>query len=115
MGYYDGNTVTAMWNYAQHYAMSDNSYDTAFGPSTPGAINLISGQLNAVTGNIKGTSSVTPDGSRGLTAIGDADPIGDVCSTTTGELYQMTGKNIGDLLNAAGVTWAFILRVSTSR
>ena len=20
MGYYDGNTVTAMWNYAQHYA-----------------------------------------------------------------------------------------------
>ena len=28
MGYYDGNTVTALWNYAQHYAMSDNSYDT---------------------------------------------------------------------------------------
>src|SRR3984957_1807721 len=25
MGYFDGNTVTAMWNYAQHYAMSDNS------------------------------------------------------------------------------------------
>jgi phospholipase C len=22
MGYYDGNTVTALWNYAQHYAMS---------------------------------------------------------------------------------------------
>jgi phospholipase C len=96
-----------MWNYAQHYAMSDNSYDTAFGPSTPGALNLVSGQLNGVTGNINGTSSVTPDGSGGLTAIGDADPIGDVCSTTTGELYQMTGKNIGDLLNAAGVTWGF--------
>src|SRR5262249_52976023 len=28
MDYYDGNTVTAMWNYAQHYAMSDNSFDT---------------------------------------------------------------------------------------
>src|SRR5215470_6620690 len=26
MGYYDGNTVTALWNYAQHFAMSDNSY-----------------------------------------------------------------------------------------
>ena len=26
MGYYDGNTVTAMWNYAQHFAMSDNSF-----------------------------------------------------------------------------------------
>jgi phospholipase C len=31
MGYYDGNTVTALWNYAQHFAMSDNFYDTEFG------------------------------------------------------------------------------------
>ena len=36
MGYYDGNTVTALWNYAQNFAMSDNSYSTTFGPSTPG-------------------------------------------------------------------------------
>jgi phospholipase C len=36
MGYFDGNTVTALWNYAQHFAMSDNSYNTTFGPSTPG-------------------------------------------------------------------------------
>jgi phospholipase C len=36
MNYYDGNTVTAMWNYAQHYAMSDNSFGTTFGPSAPG-------------------------------------------------------------------------------
>ena len=36
MGYYDGNTVTALWNYAQHYAMSDNFYGTMFGPSTVG-------------------------------------------------------------------------------
>src|SRR5215475_14366254 len=42
MNYYDGNTVTAMWNYAQHYAMSDNSFSTTFGPSSPGAINLVS-------------------------------------------------------------------------
>lgn len=107
MGYYDGNTVTALWNYAQYYAMSDNSFDTAFGPSTPGALNLISGQLNGAVGNINGTASVTDDGNGGLTAIGDADPLGDVCSTTTGELYAMTGKNIGDLLNTAGVTWGF--------
>src|SRR5579863_9478179 len=26
MDYYDGNTVTGLWNYAQHYAMSDNNY-----------------------------------------------------------------------------------------
>jgi phospholipase C len=36
MGYYDGNTVTALWNYAQGFAMSDNSYGTTFGPSTVG-------------------------------------------------------------------------------
>jgi phospholipase C len=107
MGYYDGNTVTALWNYAQRYAMNDNSYDTSFGPSTPGALNLISGQLNGVVGNINGTSSITDGGSGSTTAIGDADPLGDVCSTTTGELYSMTGTNIGDLLNTAGVTWGF--------
>ena len=37
MGYYDGNTVTAFWNYAQRFAMSDNSFGTNFGPSTDGA------------------------------------------------------------------------------
>ena len=37
MGYYDGNTVTALWNYAQNFSMSDNSYDTSFGPSALGA------------------------------------------------------------------------------
>jgi phospholipase C len=107
MGYYDGNTVTAMWNYAQRFAMSDNSYDSNFGPSTPGALNLISGQTNGVTGNINGTGSVVDGGNGTTTAIGDADPLNDVCSTTTGELYSMTGQTIGDLLNGAGVTWGF--------
>ena len=107
MGYYDGNTVTALWNYAQKYAMSDNSYDTEFGPSTPGALNLVSGQLDGVINNANGTGSVTSDGAGGLSDIGDADPAGDVCSTTTGEVFGMSGKNIGDLLNAAGVTWGF--------
>jgi len=44
--YFDGNTVTALWNYAQHFAISDNSFNTTFGPSTPVAINLISGQTH---------------------------------------------------------------------
>src|SRR5215469_6313489 len=30
LGYYDGNTVTALWNYAQHFALSDNSFGTTF-------------------------------------------------------------------------------------
>jgi len=107
MGYYDGNTVTALWNYAQRYAMSDNSYNTTFGPSTPGAINLISGQTNGVTTNVNPGSATIGDGNGGTTLIGDADPVGDVCSTTTGNVVQFGGKNIGDLLNAAGVTWGF--------
>jgi phospholipase C len=49
MGYYDGNTVTAIWNYAQHFAMSDNFFSTTFGPSTPGALNLVSGQTHGAT------------------------------------------------------------------
>jgi len=57
MGYYDGNTVTALWNYAQRYAMNDNSYGTTFGPSTVGAVNLISGQTNGVIGNLNGTGA----------------------------------------------------------
>ncbi|MGC1202375.1 MAG: alkaline phosphatase family protein, partial [Candidatus Acidiferrales bacterium] len=40
MGYYDGNTVTGLWNYAQNFAINDNFFDTNFGPSTPGALNV---------------------------------------------------------------------------
>jgi phospholipase C len=107
MGYFDGNTVTAFWNYAQHYAMSDNSYGTGFGPSTPGALNLVSGQTNGATDDLNGPGALVDDGNGGLTDVGDADPGGDVCSTTSGETFKMTGQNIGDLLNAAGVTWGF--------
>ncbi len=105
MGYFDGNTVTALWNYAQHFAMSDNSYSTNFGPSTVGAINLISGQTNGVSKYSGGTGSFVRDGNGGLTVIGDPDPLGDVCSGS-GQA-QMGGQNIGDLLNAAGITWGW--------
>ena len=30
MGYFDGNTVTALWNYAQNFALNDNSYNSTF-------------------------------------------------------------------------------------
>ena len=106
MGYYDGNTVTALWNYAQHYALNDNSFDSTFGPSTPGAINLVSGQTNGVINAVNPGSAVVADGNGGLTLISDADPTGDVCSSTT-QSVSMSGKNVGDLLNAAGVTWGW--------
>ncbi|WP_114239150.1 phospholipase C [Dyella sp. C9] len=107
MGYYDGNTVTALWNYAQWFALSDNSYGTTFGPSTPGAINLVSGQTNGVTQTLNGTANEIADGQGGLTLISDADPIGDVCSSPSGNQVQFGGKNVGDLLNKQGITWGF--------
>src|ERR1700761_2862619 len=116
MGYYDGNTVTAMWNYAQHFALSDNSYDSNFGPSTPGAINLISGQTNgavgfaASNGASPGTTlnNLVADGQSGFTMFGDSDPHGDVCSTTSAPTTEMTGKNIGDLLNTKNISWGWV-------
>jgi phospholipase C len=108
MAYYDGNTVTALWNYAQKFALNDNHYGTGFGPSTPGALNLISGQTNGISSTENGPSSDwIGDGNGGLTLISDANPIGDVCSPSTGGKVQMGGPNIGNLLNAAGLTWGW--------
>ena len=107
MAYYDGNTVTALWNYAQHYAMSDRFFGTTFGPSTLGAINLISGQTNGVVNDGNAEGSIVSDGNGGYTLIKNAEPVNDICSATSSALIHMTGKNIGDLLNAAGLTWGF--------
>jgi len=106
MGYFDGNTVTAMWNYAQHFALSDNFHGSTFGPSTPGLINLISGQTNGVINTLNGTGdevSGGPDGS--LTMIGDADPTGDICSSPTRAQGNMSSLTILDLLNQSGVSY----------
>jgi phospholipase C len=123
MDYFDGNTVTALWNYAQNYAMSDNNYDTAFGPSSPGAINLISGNTSggyaadANDTSTPGTKTTDPGsvsalGSDGTgTIYGDIDPFYDDCSdsnhTSTSPEGVLTGENIGDLLNASHVTWGW--------
>ncbi len=106
MGYYDGNTVTALWNYAQFFALSDNSYGSTFGPSTVGVMNFVAGQTNGVAATLNGTGDEVnggPDGS--LTVIGDPDPIGDVCASPTRNQVTMGGQTIGDLLTAAGITW----------
>jgi phospholipase C len=110
MGYFDGNTVTALWEYAQHYALNDNSYNTQFGPSSPGAVNLVSGQTNGI---IQATALNTPssnevaDGQGGWTLIGDADPLNDTCAGPTKFQVNLSGKNVGDLLNAAGLSWGW--------
>jgi phospholipase C len=116
MNYYDGNTVTGLWNYAQHYAMSDNSFGTTFGPSSPGAINLVSGDTGSVdmthTANnpsiataAKPNADLTPDGHGGYSVTSDPQPFWDDCSTR--DAVAMSGQNIGDKLNTAGLSWGF--------
>ena len=119
MGYYDGNTVTALWSYAQHYAMNDNSYGSTFGPSTPGALNLAAGQTHGMaavdphSGAVLSKSLVvsSTDADHVGTDTGDVDPAFDDCSgndhTSPVPLATMTGKNVGDLLNAQHVSWGW--------
>ena len=119
MGYFDGDTVTALWNYAQNYAMSDNAWDDHFGPSTPGALNMFAGQTNGFTipvGVPPGTppSAVgqllleadagVPNSYGSFTLIGDIDPAGVVCSSPSVQV-RMTARNIGDMLNAGNIQW----------
>jgi len=108
MNYYDGNTVTGFWNYAQHFAMNDNSFGTNFGPSSPGALNLISGNTGGVGKTINGADTngdTVADGKGGLSLIDDAQPYYDDCSVR--DAASLTGKNIGDELNAAGLSWGW--------
>ena len=116
MDYYDGNAVTGLWNYAQHFAMSDNSYGTTFGPSSPGAINLASGDTGnvdtALTANSPSISTptspngdITADGLGGYSLTSDAQPYWDDCSTR--DAVAMSGQNIGNLLNAKGLSWGW--------
>ena len=105
MGYFDGNTVTAMWNWAQRFAMSDNSWDTTYGPSTPGALNLISGQT-------AGAVAHTFSGSKGPTGqLSDS-----VVTTSITDVFFVGPTNPqvnADILNAAGVSVTQLLQTGT--
>jgi phospholipase C len=116
MDYYDGNTVTGLWNYAQHFSMSDNSFGVTFGPSSPGAINVASGD----TGNVDTShmannppvstptspnGDITPDGKGGFSMTNDAQPYWDDCSTR--DAIALGGTNIGDVLNRAHLSWGW--------
>lgn len=133
MGYYDGNTVTALWNYAQHFSLNDNFFGTTFGPSTLGAINFVAADNSGglcgpkedqyggltVYGEVPpcgeknappAASSATPapSGAATGTNVGDLDPFWDICSEPdASSLMAMGGRNIGDLLNEANVSWGF--------
>jgi phospholipase C len=101
MDYYDGNTVTGLWNLAQHFSLSDNSFDTQFGPSTVGAINLVSGETH-------GSEADSGSGIEHGTIIGDPEPGYDDCAREHGVGgAKMTGKNIGTIMSERGITWGW--------
>jgi phospholipase C len=105
MGYYDGNTVTALWNYAQHFALSDNFFSTAFGPSTLGHLNLVSGQTNGA--NVVRDTGTAAKAVLNGTVIDDIRPALDDCVASNASTVTMSGQNVGDLLNAKGITWGW--------
>lgn len=118
LNYFDGNTVTGYWNYAQHFAMSDNSYGTGFGPSTPGAIELVSGNTATAVddaGNPLPTQAGNTDNG---TVYANANPYPDYDGCTPASGFYALGastksdatnpsRNIGDLLNTSKVSWGW--------
>ncbi len=114
MDYYDGNTVPALWNYAQHYAMSDNSYDSTFGGTGQGHLSIVSGDTGGVGLTLGGPTistasapngQLTPDGLGGFSLTNNANPYWDDCSTKAA--VALNGTNIGDELNTAGMSWGY--------
>ena len=87
--------------------MSDNNFETTFGDSTLGAVNLVSGQTNGIVDLIHQDDEEIDGGHGSLTLVGEPDPLGDVCSDPTEAQASLGGKNIGDLLNSAGVSWGW--------
>jgi len=100
MDYYDGNTVTGLWNYAQSFALNDRSFGTTFGPSHIGALNLVSGQTHGTVPSQPTTKVVQG------TMVSNLEPTYDDCLKPALNAH-MTGRNIGDLLNDGGVSWGW--------
>jgi phospholipase C len=105
MAYYDGNTVTALWNYAQRFSLSDNFFGTTFGPSAVGAINLVAGNTHGASPPelMFGFIPVAVEG----TLIWDPEPAYDDCDDPRLPAIAMTGRTIGDLLSAKRVSWGW--------
>ena len=109
MNYYDGNTVTGA---------------VELRPELRDERQLLRDHLRPVRARARSTSSratpgrrpddqrrattdgdTVPDGKGGNSLISDAQPYYDDCSTR--DAVAMTGKNIGDELNAAGLSWGW--------
>ena len=123
MDYYDGNTVTGLWNYAQNFAMSrqllrqrlravDARARSTWSPARPTA----SSRSTPTTGApipTRPTVLVAPGRRHGVgTIIGDPRPglrrlLGQQPHRDQPPGRRRPASNIGDLLNAKGVTWGW--------
>ncbi|MGZ6733968.1 MAG: phospholipase C [Nocardioides sp.] len=110
MSYTDGNVVTGLWNYAQSYAMSDNSWANNFGPSTVGAANIAGGstagaKLYYPVGTVIDTITGYPY-NKYANGGTDATPNADATVTvdaTNWQSYPLKANNAGDATATAPV------------
>lgn len=107
MNYFDGNSVTALWNYAQYYAMSDAFFSTIGSESSTGHFNLVSGTNQGAIWHgptINSTEIYQNPTNGSLTVIGDPESFFDDCGPGA---VEKTGRNVGDLLNAKNISWGW--------
>jgi len=127
MGSFDGNTVTALWNYAQQFAISDSYFATTFGQASLGALHLVAGDTSGVVCGPQASvyggqpacgapgapgpdSTAAPPAANGATGtlVFTADPLWDACaSSDASQRVAFSGLTIGDLLDGAGVSWGW--------
>ena len=103
MGYFDGNTVTALWNYAQFFALNDNAFATMNGESTRGHINLVQADAyGALCAPANGkTGKVWVDG--GATVPFCDGPVASVMTAAP------TNGALGTLVGDADPDWGHLL------
>lgn len=89
MGYFDYHEVPGYWLLARNFALADAYFQPVFGPSTPGALQLVAGY----NGDIGGDPNPPFDPHARCFLIACARP--------------QTYRNIGDVLDEAGITWTW--------
>lgn len=90
--------------------MDDNHYGTNFGPSTPGAINVVSGMTGGA--DPATDSKAISDGAvirtgNGDVVIGDDDAYYDDCGTSNPFGMLSKNENIGTLLGKQKISWGW--------
>lgn len=102
MGYYDGNTLSALWQYAQHYALADHFFASEYATVTGGQIDIIAGVNQGII------PKVLPGVSYKDELLGNNPPRYDDGSKGRFKV-SLNRTNIGNLLSAHQVSWgAFV-------